>query len=63
MWQSISTPESRIRVDVWLDRTGYIPGEKIEFNAKIDNKSGKYVRGTTIQLIQVKKNENYGNFY
>jgi hypothetical protein len=41
-------------VNVWLDRTGYVPGDKIEFNAMIENKSGKYVPGTTVQLIQVK---------
>jgi hypothetical protein len=41
--------------DAWLDRTGYgyVPGEKIQFNANIDNFSGKSVRGTTVQLIQV----------
>ncbi len=54
MRQSISIPRSGIMADVWLDRTGYVPGDKIEFNAMIDNKSGKYVPGTTVQLIQVK---------
>lgn len=39
--------------DAWLDKTGYIPGEEIQFNATIDNYSGKSVRGTTVQLIQV----------
>lgn len=38
--------------DAWLDKTGYIPGEEIQFNATIDNYSGKSVRGTTVQLIQ-----------
>ena len=38
--------------DVWLDRSGYVPGEKIHFNANIDNYSGKSVRGTTVQFIQ-----------
>ncbi|XP_046637561.1 arrestin domain-containing protein 17-like [Daphnia pulicaria] len=53
--QSVSKPRSglkRIMADVWLDRTGYVPGEKIQFNANIDNYSGKSVRGTTVQLIQ-----------
>ncbi|XP_046637990.1 arrestin domain-containing protein 17-like [Daphnia pulicaria] len=52
MRQSISIPRSGIMADVWLDRTGYVPGEKIKFNAMIDNKSGKYVPGTTVQFIQ-----------
>ncbi|XP_045031093.1 arrestin domain-containing protein 17 isoform X2 [Daphnia magna] len=43
---------SRIMADAWLDKTGYIPGEEIQFNATIDNYSGKSVRGTTVQLIQ-----------
>lgn len=42
-------------VNAWLDRKGYIPGEKIQFNATIDNYSGKSVRRTTVQLIQVRK--------
>jgi hypothetical protein len=56
--QSVSKPRSglkRIMADVWLDRTGYVPGEKIQFNANIDNYSGKSVRGTTVQLIQVQR--------
>jgi hypothetical protein len=33
--------------NAWLDRTnGYVPGEKIQFNANIDNFSGKSVRST-----------------
>jgi hypothetical protein len=54
--QSVSKPQSglkRIMADAWLDRSGYVPGEKIQFNANIDNFSGKSVRGTTVQLIQV----------
>nr|CAH0110052.1 unnamed protein product [Daphnia galeata] len=53
--QSVSKPQSglkRIMADAWLDRSGYVPGEKIQFNANIDNFSGKSVRGTTVQLIQ-----------
>lgn len=52
----MSKPRSglkRIMADAWLDKTGYIPGEEIQFNATIDNYSGKSVRGTTVQLIQV----------
>ncbi|XP_057373564.1 arrestin domain-containing protein 17-like [Daphnia carinata] len=53
--ESMSKPRSglkRIMADAWLDKTGYIPGEEIQFNATIDNYSGKSVRGTTVQLIQ-----------
>ncbi|XP_032788327.2 arrestin domain-containing protein 17 isoform X1 [Daphnia magna] len=53
--ESLSKPRSglkRIMADAWLDKTGYIPGEEIQFNATIDNYSGKSVRGTTVQLIQ-----------
>jgi hypothetical protein len=60
--QSVSKPRSglkRIMADVWLDRTGYVPGEKIQFNANIDNYSGKSVRGTTVQLIQVQQSYYY----
>lgn len=42
-----------------LDRSGYVPGETITFNAKIDNQSGRTVDGATVQLIRVCYSVNY----
>ena len=48
-----STSSSLLQIVAWLDRTGYVPGEMIYFNSKIENRSGKSVLQTIIQLVQV----------
>jgi hypothetical protein len=42
-----------IGAEAWLDKAGYIPGETIRFNAKIENNRNESVRKTCAQLIQV----------
>ena len=42
-----------IRAEAWLDKAGYIAGETIHFNAKIENSRDESVRNSYIQLIQV----------
>jgi hypothetical protein len=39
----------------WLDRMGYVPGEKIYFNAEVENLSRKTMHGSKFQLIEVIK--------
>ena len=42
-----------ITAKVWLDRVGYVPGEKILFNAEVENLSRKKMRGTRVQIVEV----------
>ena len=42
-----------IKVDAWLDRAGYTPGETINLNAKIERTTGKTVKKIKIRLVQV----------
>lgn len=41
-----------ISIKVWIDHCGFVPGQKIFFNATIDNQSGDQCRETKVQLIQ-----------
>jgi hypothetical protein len=36
-----------------LDRMGYVPGEKIYFNAEVENLSRQVMHGSKFQLIEV----------
>jgi hypothetical protein len=47
-----------ITAKFWLDRCGYVPGESIIFNAEVENLSRKAMRGTKVQIIEVRGNEN-----
>ena len=42
-----------ITAKVWVDRMGYVPGEKIFFNARVDNPTNKKMRGSKVQLVEV----------
>ena len=35
-----------------LNRSGFVPGEKLTINAEVDNKSHKTLSGSEIQLLQ-----------
>ena len=35
-----------------LNRSGFVPGEKLKINAEVDNKSHKAMSGSEIQLLQ-----------
>ena len=37
----------------WVDKTGYVPGETIYFNGHVENQSGKPMRGSRIQIVEV----------
>lgn len=43
-----------ITAKFWLDRAGYVPGEKMKFNAEVENLTRKRMRGSKIQIIEVK---------
>lgn len=43
-----------ITAKFWLDRCGYVPGESIIFNAEVENLSRKAMRGTKVQIIEVR---------
>merc|ERR1712136_124709 len=36
----------------WIDHIGYVPGQKIMFNARVDNPNKKRMRGSKVQLIE-----------
>lgn len=42
-----------ITAKFWLDRAGHVPGEKINFNAEVENLSRKNMRGSKVQIIEV----------
>ena len=48
-----------ITAKLWLDRCGYVPGEKIYFNAEVENLSRKTMRGTKVQIIEVREEKMY----
>ncbi|XP_057375199.1 arrestin domain-containing protein 17-like [Daphnia carinata] len=41
-----------IMATFWLDRAGYVPGEKIILNAEVENLTRKRMRGSKIQIIE-----------
>uniref|UniRef100_A0A0P6EZD4 Arrestin domain-containing protein n=1 Tax=Daphnia magna TaxID=35525 RepID=A0A0P6EZD4_9CRUS len=41
-----------ITAKFWLDRAGYVPGEKMKFNAEVENLTRKRMRGSKIQIIE-----------
>jgi len=41
-----------ITAKVWVDRMGYVPGEKIFVNARVDNPTNKKMRGSKVQLVE-----------
>lgn len=43
-----------LRASIRIERTGYVPGENILFSAEIDNESGAKIKGSKVQLIEVK---------
>ena len=43
-----------ITATFWIDHQGFVPGEIIYFNAKVENFTGKTMRGTKVQIIQVR---------
>jgi hypothetical protein len=51
-----------ITAKFWLDRCGYVPGEKIIFNAEVENLTRKTMRGSKVQIIEVKE-KNSPNVY
>jgi len=45
----------------WVDKTGYVPGETIYFNGHVENQSGKPMRGSRIQIVEVCNTTYYSN--
>ena len=41
-----------ISVTMSLDRSGFVPGEKLTINAEVDNKSNKTMNKSVVQLLQ-----------
>ena len=37
----------------WIDHIGYVPGQKIMFNARVDNPNKQRMIGSKVQLIEV----------
>jgi len=50
-----------ITAQVMIPKTGYVPGEVININAKIQNNSAARISSTSAKLLQVKK--SIGFFY
>lgn len=46
-------PSGLITVKVWLDRTGYVPGDTILLNADVENESQTALLGSTVSFIEV----------
>ena len=42
-----------ITARAWIDQIGYVPGEKILFNGRVDNPTGKTMRQSKVQLVEV----------
>ena len=42
-----------IKATAWIDRTGYCTGDTINFNARIENLSGKSCTKSFVRLIHV----------
>ena len=43
-----------ITAKFWMERVGYVPGEKIYFNAEVENLSRKSMHGSKVEIIEVK---------
>jgi|ERR1712071_70934 len=41
-----------ITARAWIDQIGYVPGEKILFNGRVDNPTGKTMRQSKVQLVE-----------
>ena len=48
-WCCASGP---ISARVWIDRTGYVPGQLVPFCAQVENRSGRQMLGSKVQLVQ-----------
>eukprot|EP00741_Cyanophora_paradoxa_P025738 tig00000391_g24837.t1 len=44
-------PRGRIKIEMWCDKSAYVPGETAQIYAKIDNKSSNDVRSVSGELI------------
>ena len=42
-----------ITAKAWLSQTGHVPGQTLYFNAEVENLSGKKMRGSRVQLVEV----------
>lgn len=45
-----------IKVNAWIDKRFYAPGESIQFSANIENCGEKSIRNTKVEFIQVIQN-------
>lgn len=45
-------PSGQLYVKARIDRRAYCPGQTVKISGNIDNKSGRKVVGTEVQLVQ-----------
>jgi len=42
-----------VMAKAWIDRAGYVPGEKILFSAEIENGSGRDISSSKVTFVEV----------
>ena len=50
-----------ITAKAWLSQTGHVPGQTLYLNAEVENCSGKKMRGSRVQLVEVSVQLHYKN--